>query len=130
MKTLAIQSIKANGNATPVVVEVPDGYEDSYYSAYGNVIGLTWDFTEGAYAAKRYTARTREELMQQINEDFKSGALDGGFGFQKLIGAEMQIVKSCLLRINGLQYEAEDDEIVEIGHIPEWYRDQVEGQMI
>lgn len=124
MKTLAIQSVKANNNATPVVVEIPEAYEDSHYQAFGNVIGLTWDFTEGAYEARRYTAKTREELMQQIKKDFESGALDSGFGFQKLIGAEMQITKSSILRINGLYYEAEDDEIVELGNIPDWYRDQ------
>ena len=59
--------------------------------AKGAVIGNHWGGGRGIYPSANLSANTIEELMEEANRRLKDGSLDGGMGFESLIGAILNI---------------------------------------
>lgn len=62
------------------------------YSAKGYVYGKMWGGGTGYYESKSFmNYKSLKPLFKDINKAFKNGSLDGGMGFETLIGAYMNI---------------------------------------
>lgn len=61
------------------------------YRATGNVWGNYWGGGQGRYTANAIDANSKEELDKKINQALQDGSLDGGMGYESLIGAVMFI---------------------------------------
>lgn len=83
----------------------------STFKAEGFVIGNLWGGGQGTYEARKYTANTREELVQKCTEALDSGSMDNGMGFESLVSAMIDITKITTIVIDGVSYENEDSEI-------------------
>ena len=49
-----------------------------------------------------------EKLLNKALEMLKDGSLDGGMGYENLIGARLDLVKHTILTVNGKEYENEE----------------------
>ena len=78
--------------------------ERVHYTADGIVLGNTWGGGAGYYPARKYHAETFTDLKNEIKEDFESGALDSGMGFESLVGAFMIVVKHTVIEIKGVGF--------------------------
>ena len=75
-----------------------------YYTGNGTVAGQMWGGGVGAYPSKHYSSDTIEDLREQINKDFQSGALDSGFGFERLVAAQIDIIEEITVEIDGRDF--------------------------
>jgi hypothetical protein len=73
------------------------------FTAKGYVLGNYWGGGQGAYPTIRFTANTKEELLEQANQALHNGSLDSGMGYESLIGAVLEI--KCITKI-----KIDDDE--------------------
>ena len=85
------------------------------YIANGYVLGKCWGGGSGSYPARRYSNTDKEALVEEITKDFKSGALDSGFGFESLLAAEMEITTVSSVEIDGKEYTNESVENLTLG---------------
>jgi hypothetical protein len=72
--------------------------------AKGKVVGNCWGGGVCGYASETVTATTLKELDDKIREGIKTGSLDGGMGFESLIGAIMYIETTETIELNGFKY--------------------------
>ena len=63
------------------------------YLAEGDVLGLDWMGKEVVYKAAAASGKTLKELRKSVKARLKDGSLDSGFGFERLLGARMDIYK-------------------------------------
>ena len=92
------------------------------YQADGIITGHFWGGGIGFYYARKYTDfKSLDDLKETIKKDFKSGAIDSGFGFEKIIGARMKIDKINIRTIDGDDYVNVKHEIFELGDMSEYY---------
>lgn len=85
--------------------------KDTYkylYIAEGYVYGVLWGGGIGSYPAELVTADTYEELISRINDLYKSGALDSGMGFEKLVGYKLVITVRTTVKVEGKEYSRTD----------------------
>lgn len=75
-----------------------------YYTGNGTVAGKMWGGGVGAYPSKHYSSDTIEDLREQITKDFESGALDSGFGFERLVAANIDVIEELTLEIEGRDF--------------------------
>lgn len=75
-----------------------------YYTGNGLVAGLMWGGGVGAYEARHYSSETLEDLREQIQKDFQSGALDSGAGFERLVAAQIVVIEELTLEIEGRDF--------------------------
>lgn len=88
------------------------------YYARGVVFGKTWDGIDGYYTSKKYVEENnRNDLIKRIKEDYKSGKLDSGFGFERLNGAFIVITVVRQIKYCGKIYENRTNEDLLIGNI-------------
>lgn len=80
------------------------------YKASGIVLGNCWGGGIGSYVAREIKAVNRASLVQQIENGIKDGSLDGGVGFESLIGALMVIDEIDSRKIDGKMFIAHDCE--------------------
>lgn len=59
--------------------------------AKGAVIGNHWGGGKGIYPSVKLTSDTVEKLFEEATRKLKDGSLDGGMGFESLIGAILNI---------------------------------------
>lgn len=86
------------------------------FKAYGYVYGKYWGGGEGAYPSTVISADTKKELIETAKKGL-DGSLDGGMGYEKLIGAILLIEKITTIEVDGETYEKKDSEIVFIGEL-------------
>lgn len=78
--------------------------ETVYYTAEGIVFGNYWSGGRGYFRAHTYSAETFTAMKDGIKKDFESGALDGGMGYESLIGALMEITKHTTIVKKGIAF--------------------------
>ena len=71
------------------------------FTAKGYVLGNYWGGGQGAYPTIRFTANTKEELLEQANKALLDGSLDSGMGYESLIGAVLEIKQTTKIEIDG-----------------------------
>lgn len=88
------------------------------FESEGLVYGNLWGGGQGAYKAKKLKANTREELLEQALKGL-DGSLDGGMGFESLIGALLEIKKITTIVVKGKTFTNEEIENAFIGDLTE-----------
>ena len=86
------------------------------YESKGIVIGNNWGGGVSGYAANQYFSNNKSKILKTLRENFKSGALDGGMGFESLIGAIVTVTTIETLIIKGKKFVARQDEEVRFGN--------------
>ena len=84
------------------------------FTAKGYVLGNYWGGGQGAYPTIRFTANTKEELLEQANQALHNGSLDSGMGYESLIGAVLEIKQTIKVEIDGhdfFNHEIEEEFI-------------------
>ena len=61
------------------------------YYAEGYCWGKYWGGGEGGYEATHYEADSLEALKEMINVGIDDGSIDGGMGFEQMLGARMSL---------------------------------------
>lgn len=93
------------------------------YRATGIVLGNYWGGGTGGYPAESLKADSRENLNKQILAGIADGSLDGGMGFESIIGAIMTIGTIDSRQIDGKQFIAHDYEQEVYGDLSEDQQD-------
>ena len=88
------------------------------YESTGLVYGNYWGGGQGAYAARRLKAATKEELLKQAKEGL-DGSLDDGMGYESLIGTILHITKITTTDIDGKEFVNKEYETEFIGELTE-----------
>lgn len=88
----------------------------------GLVYGRYWGGGEGAYAARKLSAETKEDLLKQANDGL-NGSLDDGMGYESLIGAILNITKITTIEIEGKSFENKEYETEFVGDLTEEQQD-------
>lgn len=90
--------------------------ETKFYKAKGYVLGKCWGDGTGMYPIRQYTNDSLSELKAEIKKDFESGALDSGFGFEKLLAASIDVETISSIEVDGKVYHRSDyDESYNLG---------------
>ena len=89
------------------------------FSAIGNVYGHLWGGGSGAYKCKKLTANTKEELIDLANKMLNDGSLDGGMGFESLIGACLEITCETSINVDGKKFTQKEYDFDFIGKLTE-----------
>ena len=90
-----------------------------YYRISGFVYGRLWSGGKGAYKAEQYEGKNLKALMIEIKRDLKSGALNGGMGFESLIGAILKIETIETINRKGKEFHNSEYCIEFIGSLTE-----------
>lgn len=88
------------------------------YESTGLVYGNFWGGGQGSYPARRLEAGTKEELLKQAKEGL-DGSLDGGMGYESLIGAMLNITKFTTTNIDGKEFVNKEHETEFVGELTE-----------
>jgi hypothetical protein len=88
----------------------------------GYVLGNYWGGGQGAYSARVLTADTKEELIKEATIGL-NGSLDGGMGFESLIGALLIITKITTIIYDDKPFTNEEIEEEFIGDLTETQQD-------
>lgn len=91
--------------------------ERIYYTADGVVLGNFWGGGGGWYPARKYYGGIFTPLKNEIKEDFESGALDSGMGYESLVGAFMVVVKHTIIEYKGKKFENETSSRMWLGSV-------------
>lgn len=89
------------------------------FIAKGLVWGHCWGGGQCGYKSKRITADTKEELDAKINEGISDGSLDGGMGYESLMGAVMDITTKTTIEVEGKEYTNTEIETETFGTLSE-----------
>lgn len=98
----------------------------STFMAQGLVYGYLWGGGEGAYEARTIRASSRKQILEMIESDLKSGALDGGMGYESLIGAYMAVTEIVTTTIDGREFTHKDTEMMFFGKLDEKQKEFLE----
>ena len=88
------------------------------YKSTGLVYGNYWGGGQGAYAARRLEADTKEELLKQAEKGL-DGSLDDGMGYESLIGAILNITKFTTVEIDRKEFVNKEYETEFVGELTE-----------
>ena len=86
------------------------------FEATGFVFGNYWGGGRGAYPSRKLTANTKEELLEQANSGL-DGSLDGGMGYESLLGALLDITTITTQIIDGKTFYHKENELEFIGDL-------------
>lgn len=89
-----------------------------YYSS-GLVLGYLWGGGKGSYPAKKFEADTKEELLDLATKALVDGSLDSGMGFERLLGALINIEEITTILVDGKEFHSKIYEQEFIGHLSE-----------
>ena len=89
------------------------------YKINGFVYGNYWGGGKGAYKSQSYKGDDLNKLMEEIKEDLEDGSLDGGMGYESLIGAILDIETIETIKYKGKEYHKSEYEIEFIGELTE-----------
>ena len=87
------------------------------FASRGLVLGRLYLGGEGAYKAKTLKANTKKELLEKATDMLLDGSLDGGMGFDGLIGAMLEITTITTFIVNDKSFRNEEREDVFIGNL-------------
>ena len=88
------------------------------YIATGLVYGNYWGGGKGAYASRILKSDTKEDIIEQATKGL-DGSLDGGMGYESLIGALLNIACITTVIIDGKEFENIEYELEFIGDLSE-----------
>lgn len=74
------------------------------YKSQGLVYGRFWGGGEGSYPARKLTDETYESLIEQAKKGL-DGSLDSGMGFERLLGAVLDITEITTIEVDGEIYK-------------------------
>lgn len=89
------------------------------YKAKGLVYGRYWGGGEGSYRAERYHADDLKTLEEQINDGVKTGSIDSGMGYERVLGAIMEITTIRTIEKGGRSFVNEESELKFFGDLNE-----------
>jgi hypothetical protein len=92
------------------------------FKSTGLVYGSYWGGGKGAYSARKLSADTKEELIKKATEGL-DGSLDGGMGFESLIGALLIITKTTSILHGDKVFRNEEIDEEFIGNLTEEEQD-------
>ena len=90
-----------------------------HYKVSWLIYGNYWGGVKGVYPARSYEGEDLEAIRKLIRSDLKDGSLDGGMGYESLIGAYMTIEMTSTLIYQGREYSNSDWESEFYGELSE-----------
>lgn len=87
------------------------------YKAKGLVYGNYWGGGRGSYQATTLENDDYKALIKEAKQLLKSGGLDGGMGFESLIGALLDIETTTTTEIDGKTFTNREYEQEFIGKL-------------
>lgn len=129
--------IKATKNNTIDLNAYSSGLKDMYdtitlnmqksvsFRAKGCVVGIYLGDKKGMYPAKSYTAKTKEQLIENINIGCQYNTIDSGFGFQSIKGAVMDITEITEITFEDKIFINEDTTSMVFGDLTEYECEQI-----
>jgi len=93
------------------------------------VLGNLWGGGQGSYEACQQLAGSKEKLDEQINAALKDGSLDGGMGFQSLVGTLMVIETIETRIIDGKTFIAKEYDTEFYGELTDEQQDHLEWSL-
>lgn len=99
------------------------------YIAKGFVYGLLWGGGEGTYPSRTIVSSSMSDLTEKIMKGIDDGSLDGGMGYQRLIGALMEITVRTTIVIGDDDYVNQKCTIQFYGDLSENQQEFLEGQL-
>lgn len=87
------------------------------FNATGIVYGNLWGGGKGAYGATEISGKSRADTMKQAKKMLDNGSLDGGMGYESLIGAILTIKSTEIREIKGKIWTHEEYEQIFIGKL-------------
>lgn len=88
---------------------------ERFFEGSGLVLGKLWIGGIGIYNSVHLISKTKKGLIAEAEKRLKDGSLDGGMGFEYLIGARISIRGVRILQINGRSYTSTSYSKVYIG---------------
>lgn len=86
----------------------------------GAVYGNLWGGGAGAYPCEKKDGfDTKEDLLKWAEAELKSGGLDSGMGYERLLGAVLVISKVQEVEVEGKVFSNVEIEYTEIGELSE-----------
>jgi hypothetical protein len=89
------------------------------YSAKGHVLGNNWGGGKGSYPTILLRANTIDELLEKSRAALTDGSLDSGMGFEKLIGAVLDVTVITTIIFEDKEFTNEETETHIIGNLTE-----------
>lgn len=89
------------------------------YKSSGFVLGNYWGGGQGGYPARKYEADTLEELIALNEKALADGSLDSGMGYEKLLGAAIEVCTITTVEVDGKEYTNNEYHDVLIGDLTE-----------
>lgn len=74
------------------------------YIAGGVVLGNLFGGGTGAYKTKTIRGNSEEEILEKAKVALENGSLDGGMGFESLIGGFLDITCETSIEIDGKEF--------------------------
>ena len=90
-----------------------------YYKIKGYVYGNYWGGGKGAYVSESAEGDNLEQLMIEAKNALEDGSLDGGMGYESLIGAILDIQYIEKIEYKGKIYHNSQYNIEFIGDLTE-----------
>lgn len=90
-----------------------------FFHSNGIVLGNLWGGGQGGYRAKILQADTKEALIEEAKIKLADGSLDGGMGFESLIGAKLSIKKITTIIVDGKEFTNKEYITEFIGNLNE-----------
>jgi hypothetical protein len=101
----------------------------TYYRAKGYVYGIFWGGGEGTYPSNTITSTDIDDLREQIMNGIQYGSLDSGMGYQRLIGAIMEITILTDIVIDDKVYTNKDYQTEFFGDLTESQQEFLDCQL-
>jgi len=89
------------------------------YKAKGLCYGRYWGGGSGSYRAENYSSKSLEQLESDILQGIKDGSIDSGMGYEKVIGAVMDIETIETVTIDGKEFVHSEYETELYGDLSE-----------
>jgi hypothetical protein len=89
------------------------------YIASGIVYGKCWGGCEGGFKARKLECESREGILEEAQKRIRDGSLDFGMGFEKILGAILDIKEVTIQIIEGKDFRNEEHDTVIVGELSE-----------
>lgn len=90
------------------------------WTSTGVVLGNLWGGGQGTYQARKmYSALSKEQLLERVKAALENGSLDGGMGFESLVGAYIIIKTTTQIVYKGEPYFNNRHEALYLGNLTE-----------
>lgn len=100
------------------------------FTAKGIVLGNYWGGGSGGYATIKFEADTKKELLKKANEALNNESIDSGMGYESLIGAILDVVKTTTIIVEDEAFSNKKTETLFIGKLTEKQKDFLFGCLV